>query len=100
MLGAAAEDVLGSATKHATREANGVRALKMSERIHRVLSRAIGGGRLTPLHGLLGGRCEGACKARNGVGLVERNGRGRSMNGRDRSNRDRSGKSGGRPVVL
>jgi hypothetical protein len=63
MLGAAAEGVLGSAAKHTTREANGVRALKISERIHRVLSRAIGGGRLIPLHGLLGGGCEGASKA-------------------------------------
>ena len=100
MLRAAAEYVLNSAAEHTTREAERVRALKISERVHRKLSRAIGGGRLITLHGLLGGRCKGASKARNVVGLVERNGRSWSSGRRDRSDGERSGKSGNRPVVL
>lgn len=63
---AAAENVLGGATEHATRKANGVGgALEMSKWVHGgELSRSIGRSRLlVAMHSLLGGRSDGTSEA-------------------------------------
>jgi hypothetical protein len=99
MLRAAVEDVLGGTPTHATKKANRVWALEMSERVHEKLSRSIGGSQLMTLHGLLGERHAGASEARDVLGLVQRNGRGGSRGRRNESNQDGSSESSGRTVL-
>jgi hypothetical protein len=100
MLRAAAKHVLGGTAKHTTRKAKRVRALKVRERIDRIFERAVSGGWLIALHCLLGGRRESTSKTRNIIGLIERRGKGGSMDRRDRSDRERSSKSSGRAAVF